>query len=1070
MLSEKFYPGKDFSAIAVKKAEGTLVQASENEHLASRCLPRYRNGFLTIASCPKGGWLDVENGSRCLWLNHTRVDYAGAQDICKIHGGQLATFKGNTTYHTITAIIARSKIPPSMHTLWIGLKKLDDGSYQWIDGEALDTSNWHPSTDYSQKAGQLRVNYYAAERELQVKWSLGASWMEYPFICEAPLRIGTPWLRIEMKRVSDSVNFACFTSPELVDGTVMWYKDGLAVYGDRTDGDSNYRTLTLRSATKNSPLLQGYYWCEALSINGLKEVESRKKLLQFAELKTFVCSIQVEETEGTPALTDLSSKAFVEFANKFQRVVTSSKGSEGLTKIGSHRLSEVNVLRLSKVRADAYEVRFAAYFVAQRRRMRKSIHQEAIDEDSTITRLKAALLQPNEHLVKTLSVLPGTAEVFSTRLCSNITTDYSTGLHRTLHWPATAVGSIAMPDEVCIGADNRPVVRLCEGNYTVGAYWGEIRGSCTVMPSRSTVDLKNLSMVYVTPRNVLPTTVHLQNLTSQAMDLEPQGVVYAATTLANIGSVRRLNREVAENVVSSLDNIINANATSLSLSRTANSTNMILHSMEEVSAGLESLGIVFDGSTALGKLPLGESLSGIALNPSGRNWYNFSRPEELTGGTDVAVMFPRTGSESCGFEANNANITLGLLSHSALFGSSSNALDVMCAPILLVRYEDCEVENSDQPYSFYFRDNCDSDTDLAQSIVECVFWDIQGDNNYGSWSSEGCYYVGKMDDYHVCNCTHLTSFGILFKPKDTKATRETEVHEVILSFLTFVGIGLSMLGLLMVVITYVISEKWRKGVGHKCLLNLSLSLLGSLATFSLIVIFHEALRSSSACAVMGALLHYLLLVAFAWTFVEAMLQYLRFVKVLGTYIPHFVLKCACPAWGVPLAAVAAVLSLDPEHYRHRQHLCWLQGKPLLFAFILPVGLVLGANSIVFSTVIFNIYFKRQKGLRSNQSQVALAKAQLRATICIVFLLGLTWLFAYLTMIDAYGASKLFEYLFVIFATLQGFIIFLFHVAYENTARELWMRKVWWLPGASKQGLTPISGDTTSSSAQKTTST
>ena len=30
---------------------------------------------------------------------------------------------------------------------------------------------------------------------------------------------------------------------------------------------------------------------------------------------------------------------------------------------------------------------------------------------------------------------------------------------------------------------------------------------------------------------------------------------------------------------------------------------------------------------------------------------------------------------------------------------------------------------------------------------------------------------------------------------------------------------------------------------------------------------------------------------------EGILQYLRFVKVLGTYVPHFILKTAVAAWG-----------------------------------------------------------------------------------------------------------------------------------------------------------------------------
>jgi len=45
------------------------------------------------------------------------------------------------------------------------------------------------------------------------------------------------------------------------------------------------------------------------------------------------------------------------------------------------------------------------------------------------------------------------------------------------------------------------------------------------------------------------------------------------------------------------------------------------------------------------------------------------------------------------------------------------------------------------------------------------------------------------------------------------------------------------------------------------------------------------------------LLHYFILASFMWMLVEGILQYLRFVKVLGTYIPNFMIKTMIPAWG-----------------------------------------------------------------------------------------------------------------------------------------------------------------------------
>ncbi len=53
------------------------------------------------------------------------------------------------------------------------------------------------------------------------------------------------------------------------------------------------------------------------------------------------------------------------------------------------------------------------------------------------------------------------------------------------------------------------------------------------------------------------------------------------------------------------------------------------------------------------------------------------------------------------------------------------------------------------------------------------------------------------------------------------------------------------------------------------------------------------------CGLTAALLHYFLLVFFAWTAVEAVLLYIKLVKIIGTqsYENHFVLKSGFPAWG-----------------------------------------------------------------------------------------------------------------------------------------------------------------------------
>lgn len=89
-------------------------------------------------------------------------------------------------------------------------------------------------------------------------------------------------------------------------------------------------------------------------------------------------------------------------------------------------------------------------------------------------------------------------------------------------------------------------------------------------------------------------------------------------------------------------------------------------------------------------------------------------------------------------------------------------------------------------------------------------------------------------------------------------------------------------------------RKLRQGRAQQTLFNLSLALLLSMLVF---LVGIKQTHSDVVCKVVAILLHYLILVSFMWMLMEAILQYLTFVKILGTYITRFTLKTVVPAWG-----------------------------------------------------------------------------------------------------------------------------------------------------------------------------
>ncbi len=122
--------------------------------------------------------------------------------------------------------------------------------------------------------------------------------------------------------------------------------------------------------------------------------------------------------------------------------------------------------------------------------------------------------------------------------------------------------------------------------------------------------------------------------------------------------------------------------------------------------------------------------------------------------------------------------------------------------------------------------------------------------------------------------------------------------------------------------------------------------------------------------------------------------------------------------------------------------CFLKHPGVFFgAFLAPIFAVLLFNMIIFIWVIV-ILLKHTRGNMKRSNQKMSFKTALRLLVSIsgvMFLFGLTWLFAALTInINGSNAVRtIFQVLFTVFASFQGFFIFLFFVIFSGEARELW---------------------------------
>ncbi|GFY34950.1 adhesion G-protein coupled receptor G4 [Trichonephila clavipes] len=304
--------------------------------------------------------------------------------------------------------------------------------------------------------------------------------------------------------------------------------------------------------------------------------------------------------------------------------------------------------------------------------------------------------------------------------------------------------------------------------------------------------------------------------------------------------------------------------------------------------------------------------------------------------------------------------------------------------------------------------------------LACVFWDRTLNNNKGDWSYKGCISNIIGSTLVQCFCDHLTSFAVILELKPGSEIHK--VHADILSTITYIGCSLSIFGLGMIILTFILFRKWRKDSKHKMLFHLSLALI----CFLLLFIFGIMKKEPKyGCITIAVFLHYFMLASFAWMLVEAFMQYLSLVKVIGTYIPGLMQKAMLFGWGTPLLIVGITLGVNHHLYDSGGKYCWLADDVFYFAVAGPVLAMLVLNFVIFGLILYSNTCGRQtKYLRTNQNERQETVARAKAIFCVSVLLGLSWIFGFLA-ID--GAKLIFQYLFAITTTLQGFFIFVFFV-------------------------------------------
>ncbi|NXP32964.1 AGRG6 protein, partial [Leiothrix lutea] len=331
----------------------------------------------------------------------------------------------------------------------------------------------------------------------------------------------------------------------------------------------------------------------------------------------------------------------------------------------------------------------------------------------------------------------------------------------------------------------------------------------------------------------------------------------------------------------------------------------------------------------------------------------------------------------------------------------------------------------------------------------CVFWDMNKNGGNGGWNPAGCHVDAESNENEtVCLCNHLTHFGVLMDLQRT-VTQISQQNNKVLTFITYIGCGISAIFSAATLLTYIAFEKLRRDYPSKILMNLSTALL----FLNLIFLLDGWIASfdiDGLCIAVAALLHFFLLATFTWMGLEAVHMYIALVKVFNTYIRRYILKFCIIGWGLPALVIAIVLASANTNASHvygkelygrdangqgGDDFCWIKNEVVFYVTCAGYfGIMFLMNIAMFIVVMVQICGRN--GKRTNRSLKEEILRNLRSVVSLTFLLGMTWGFAFF----AWGPLTLpFLYLFSIFNSLQGLFIFVFHCAMKENVQKQWRR-------------------------------
>ncbi|KAI4569302.1 hypothetical protein MJT46_006596 [Ovis ammon polii x Ovis aries] len=341
-----------------------------------------------------------------------------------------------------------------------------------------------------------------------------------------------------------------------------------------------------------------------------------------------------------------------------------------------------------------------------------------------------------------------------------------------------------------------------------------------------------------------------------------------------------------------------------------------------------------------------------------------------------------------------------------------------------------DTENLRSPVTFVFQHSV---TPGPREKVHCVYWE-HGQNGSGHWDTRGCWVTSTRDNSTTCQCTHLSIFAVLM------AYYSVQEEDPALTVITYVGLSLSLLCLLLAALTFLLCKAIQN---TSTSLHLQLSLCLFLAHLLFLTAFDRT-ENKVLCAIIAGALHYLYLASFTWMLLVGLHLFLsaRNLTVVNySGINRFMKKAMFPVgYGVP-AVIVAISAASRPHLYGTPTSCWLHsGKGFKWGFLGPVCAIFSVNLAFFLMTLW-ILKSKLCSLNSEVSTLQNTRMLTFKATAQLFILGCTW---FLGLLQVGTAAHVMAYLFTIINSLQGVFIFLVYCLLSQQVREQyrkWLKRI-----------------------------